>query len=72
VLAPSHTYLTHRRIVERCDILNALPQLVEHSDASLDECTAVWGRLYTPPAPIKQPYSESVLQVGNGLGDGGL
>src|SRR4029077_16165665 len=72
VLAPTHAYLSHRRIVERRDILNALPQFVEHCDATLDERTAIRGRLDALPTPVKQAYTEGVLQVGNRFRNGRL
>jgi hypothetical protein len=36
MLAPSHPYLSRRRISKGRDVLNALPQLVEHCDAALE------------------------------------
>ncbi len=72
VLAPSHAYLAYCRIGERRDVLHALPQFVEHGDASLDERAAIGCRLYALPAPVEQAHAEGVLQIGDRLGNGGL
>ena len=72
MLAPSHAYLSHRRIGKRRDVLNALPQFVKHCDAPLDERAAIRRRLYALPAPVEQAHAEGVFQVGDRLGNGGL
>src|SRR5205085_6705341 len=72
MLAPSHAYLSRGRIGKGRDVLNALPQFVEHCDASFDKRPAIRRRLYTLSAAVEQAHAEGVLQVGNRLGNGGL
>src|SRR5438046_1215892 len=72
VLAPSHAYLSRRRISKRRYVLNALPQFVEHCDASFDKRAAIRCRLYALSAPVEQAHAEGVFQVGDRLGNGGL
>ena len=72
VLAPSHANLAHRRIGKRRDVLNALPQFVEHGDAPLDQRAAIRCRLYTLPAPVEQAHAESAFQISDRLGNGWL
>jgi hypothetical protein len=70
--SPSHAYLSHRRIGKRRDVLNALPQFVEHCDASLDQRAAIRRRLYALPAAVEQAHAEGVFQICDRLGHGRL
>jgi hypothetical protein len=67
MLAPSHPYLSHRRISKGRDVLNTLPQLVEHCDAALDKRAAIWCRLYALPAPVEETHAEGLFEAGNRL-----
>src|SRR5215510_4664762 len=72
MLTASHAYLSRRRIGKRCDVLNSLPQFVEHCDAALDQRTTIWRGLNALAAAVEQAHAQCVLQIGDRLRDGGL
>src|SRR3954470_17814793 len=62
-LGTSDADFPHRRISEKLDVLDALPQLVEDRQSSLDERAAVLRRLDAMGASVQERHSERMLQV---------
>jgi hypothetical protein len=65
-------YFSYSRVFDGLDFPDPLPQFIEDSDASFDECTAIWRRLDAFGAAIEERHAKRVLNVGDRPRDGGL
>jgi hypothetical protein len=65
-------HLSGSGVGEKLDIPHRLAQVIEHSRSAIEQGTAVLGRLDPPVSTIDQTHADSVLQVGDRSGDGGL
>jgi predicted nucleic acid-binding Zn ribbon protein len=54
-----------RRVGEKFDVLDALSQLIEGRNTSLEDCDAKLRRLNAAPATIEKTHAKRVLDVGN-------
>jgi len=59
----SNSHFPGRWIGEEFNVLDALPELIESRDPSIDDRAAIWSCLDAPRAPIKKTHAKSVLQV---------
>src|ERR1700736_1401021 len=55
------------RVEQRLDVLHAMPQLVEYSQTTLNQCSAIECRFDAVWCAVQQRCAEQVLHVGNSL-----
>ena len=60
-----HDELADGRIGKVTDVLDALPELVEHRDAAAEQRAAIQRRLHAERAAVEQPDAERMLEIGN-------
>jgi hypothetical protein len=64
-LRAADTQFARRRIGEKFDVPDPLPELVEHGEAAPDDRLAVLRRLDAPGAALEQPHAERMLEIGD-------
>jgi hypothetical protein len=58
-------------IGKKLDLFDALSQLIEDSQAALQESATIDCRLHALRRAIEEPHAQRVLEIGDGLGDDG-
>src|SRR5262249_2599678 len=54
------------------DLLYALAQLIENSHPAFEQSLAITRKFDTLRAAVKQPHAQTLLQIGDRLGDNGM
>jgi hypothetical protein len=68
----SYSHFTDRRVGEGRDVLHCLAQIVEHYRSAIEQSAPVFSRRDPLPAAVEQTHAESVFEIRNRAGNGGL
>src|SRR5271154_2685685 len=68
-LRAGDTYFSRRRVCERFNFLDSLPQFIEYDVPALEQRGSVDRRLDAPRAAIEQAHAQRAFQIGDRLGD---
>ena len=63
----SDPYFSSIGIGQKFDLFHALPELVEHGDAALEQCAAVDRGLDPMRSPVEEAEPDSMLDVSTGM-----